>query len=596
MTTIKRYFMLGFALAFIAVAGMMVTPLHKDQIRYDLTSSPVRGVSPDIVLLTTALGAFRGIVINVIWIRMESLKDDGKFFEIAQLAELACKLAPRFPKVWDFNAWNMAYNVSVQVPDHSERWPWIRSGIELLRNQGIPNNPDDPELYFSLGWMYKHKIGDTLDDAHFWYKQSLGMLMHEVLQGSGSRETLEALGEAPQNQDSLLQDKDTQKFYNKLLDNGFDPFRMGDRGLMRFFAYLRDPDAVPEGAMKLMEDEQNAEIVADISLFARAHRLREQLKLNPDIMIELMDEYGPLDWRNPYSHALYWGTLGRRVAVAFKNRAFRQRMRAKGMSMEEIIQMDPSQWEVPEDWVSYRYREIDYDRIIYSAMQGIVEQGRLLFDSAGRVMPMMGPDYRFTEAMIEQYELVLAEYDDGEVAPTRGIESAYRHFLRKVTLEFFYMGAISDSRRYYEKLQERFPSSNNQVPHEEFVTEELQEYISVASPDEMRRMIGGLLHQSYYNLGGDADDRAEALHARAKRYARLWNEKLNLDEEENRRRYVDFSRLRESVLLDIFSGRAGFPEEFVHVLQEKLPSNILRQVQEAAEKSDEELVPMPFDD
>jgi len=114
--------LLCITLAFLAVGAMLVEPMYRTQVQYDLTNAPVRGAGPAVVLATTALGAFRGVIVDIIWIRMENLKQKDKFFEIVQLADLACKLSPQFSKVWDFNAWNMAYNISVEIPQLDERW------------------------------------------------------------------------------------------------------------------------------------------------------------------------------------------------------------------------------------------------------------------------------------------------------------------------------------------------------------------------------------------------------------------------------------------------------------------------------------------
>ncbi len=207
MRRLRRVIMFCLMAALLAVSGSLIGPLHRAQVRYDLTNEPLEGASPAIVLATTALGAFRGILVDVIWIRMEDLKNDGKFFELVQLADLACKLEPRFPKVWDFNSWNLAYNVSVHIPRLEERWPWVKKGIELLRDQGIPNNPTVPQLYFLLGWLYVHKVGEDLDEAHAWYKQELALEMHEVLGGGGSVEDLREFAGAPAIKQDLLEDE-----------------------------------------------------------------------------------------------------------------------------------------------------------------------------------------------------------------------------------------------------------------------------------------------------------------------------------------------------------------------------------------------------
>ena len=80
--------------------------------------------------------------------RANDLQHDDKYFEAAQLADWITDLEPHFAQVWDFQAWNMAYNISVKFKenapgDYSDRWRWVDRGIELLRDRGLRYNPDD---------------------------------------------------------------------------------------------------------------------------------------------------------------------------------------------------------------------------------------------------------------------------------------------------------------------------------------------------------------------------------------------------------------------------------------------------------------------
>lgn len=118
----------------------------------------------------SALGSFRGILINVMWQRSEALKQEGKFFEANNLAQSITTLQPRYPEAWNFQAWNMAYNISVKCKSKEERWDWVDKGLNLLRNRGIPNNPNAVVLYRSLAWILGHKMTGQTDDMHWYYK------------------------------------------------------------------------------------------------------------------------------------------------------------------------------------------------------------------------------------------------------------------------------------------------------------------------------------------------------------------------------------------------------------------------------------------
>lgn len=181
--------------------------------------------------VTVALGGFRGILADILWLRASNLQEEGRFFEVAQLADWITRLQPRYPEVWAYHAWNMAYNITAVLADPADRWHWVRNGLRLLRDEGIPSNPHNSKLYWELGWMFYDKVGGRWDEATLFYRVNWAREMGEVVgTNSNSVETIRRLAAA-----------------------GLDPVQM---------------KAVDEA-------------------------------------------YGPLDWRLPESHALYWGACGR---------------------------------------------------------------------------------------------------------------------------------------------------------------------------------------------------------------------------------------------------------------------------------------------
>src|SRR5437764_5643722 len=164
-------------LALLAIALLMSTSfvqksLNRDRDEFGLTRiQPLENAPPVLAFTTVALGGFRGLISNALWIRASDLQDDDKFFEMAQLADWITKLEPHFVQVWLVQAWNMAYNISVKFKDWPDRWRWVSRGIELLRDQGLKYNPTETLIYRELAWFFQHKMGQNLDDASMYYKQ-----------------------------------------------------------------------------------------------------------------------------------------------------------------------------------------------------------------------------------------------------------------------------------------------------------------------------------------------------------------------------------------------------------------------------------------
>ncbi|MEM1355883.1 MAG: hypothetical protein AAGC44_04160 [Planctomycetota bacterium] len=165
------------------LAGVMLTPTINHQRRdrqltYDLEVGD--STNPEYAFLAS-LGSLRGLAVHALWYRAEQLKQQGKFYEANNLAEMITKLQPRFPQVWLFQGWNMAYNISVKTNTPEERWDWVSKGMDLLRNPGIRNNPNSPTLYKELSWIFSHKMGGQTDDMNNYYKREFCKEWHILL-------------------------------------------------------------------------------------------------------------------------------------------------------------------------------------------------------------------------------------------------------------------------------------------------------------------------------------------------------------------------------------------------------------------------------
>jgi hypothetical protein len=199
-----HYVWLVLAVALIGLAGARNRPLNALKREHRLVrTDPLENAPPIVAFTTVVLGGFRGILADLLWLHLSVLQEQGKYFELVQLADWITKLEPRFPEVWAFHAWNLAYNVSVLFDQPQDRWRWVRSGIELLRDEGIPYNPGEAQLYRELGWLFQHKLGADYDQAHVFYKQSW------------AREMADLLGGPPTDFEALMSAKPTDPAYER---------------------------------------------------------------------------------------------------------------------------------------------------------------------------------------------------------------------------------------------------------------------------------------------------------------------------------------------------------------------------------------------
>jgi hypothetical protein len=323
----------------VTASGTMVPRLlqkaQEQELRY--TADPVEG-APPIVALGTAIGALRGIIADYLWIKLQSRKEQGLFYEAMADADLITKLQPRFAEVWGFHGHNMAYNISVLTNTPEERWAWVNAGIDLVRNRGLRYNPNDLGLNKELAFWFAHKIDGVADDAHLHYKRELAREWHFLLgappMGQQEREAwLRQIAEAPDSIQALEAQHPQVKALEESLTRELSPFdrRFGfklDRefllnvgrwqaskgspyarilGLDRRFA---QNDPIYAAFDRVLGDPANQEATARLLAFLRKKVLREDYNMDPSLMADYTRDYGPFDWRHPQSHAFYFSRLG----------------------------------------------------------------------------------------------------------------------------------------------------------------------------------------------------------------------------------------------------------------------------------------------
>jgi hypothetical protein len=152
---------------------------------------------PALTFVIAGLGGFRGIAAEILWLRADTLQEEGRYLELVQLADWITRLDPHASEAWVYNAWNLAYNVSSMMIRPEDRLRWVWNGLSLLRDEGLRYNPREPRLYRELAWLYQNKIGDDLDSAHVYYKLALAETMAPLLRPDGT------LHDTPENRSRL---------------------------------------------------------------------------------------------------------------------------------------------------------------------------------------------------------------------------------------------------------------------------------------------------------------------------------------------------------------------------------------------------------
>ena len=190
-----------------------------------IDTSVIDNAPPMLAFVTIALGSFRGLAADFLWLRVNRMQYENKYYEMYQLSTWIAQLQPRFSGAISHLAWNMAYNISVTCSSHKDRWRWVNKGISLIRDQAIPNNPTDPELYKELAWIYVHKVGNVMDEANLYYKTHMAMEFMKVF--GESNPDWKKFIEAPRTLSDLCKEMNIseKEFLQKLKKSGFKSYK-----------------------------------------------------------------------------------------------------------------------------------------------------------------------------------------------------------------------------------------------------------------------------------------------------------------------------------------------------------------------------------
>lgn len=121
-------------------------------------------------MVSLPMGVLRAVVIDWLWLEYIEAKDNMEYFKAAQTVDLLTGLQPRYSEIWDFLAWDSAYNLAATMGTAEEKWDRIRYGLDKLL-EGALFNDRFPTM--------KHQLA-----YHLWYRatnEDVGFVMNEYI-------------------------------------------------------------------------------------------------------------------------------------------------------------------------------------------------------------------------------------------------------------------------------------------------------------------------------------------------------------------------------------------------------------------------------
>jgi hypothetical protein len=474
---VKKIILLLLAAALLFAAGRVQQSLNQDRNTLGLTrAAALKNAPPMLAFTTVALGGFRGLISNFLWMRASSLQQDDKFFEAAQLADWITELEPTYDQVWAFQAWNMAWNISVKFKDFGDRWRWVQHGIQLLRDDGLRYNPNSVLLHQQLAWIFQSKIGQNLDDANMYYKMEWARDMEPYFGADGTNINL----------------------------------------------LVNPPDAS-----------------------ARTNReaFEQTYKMNPALIQQVNEQYGPFDWRLPEASAIYWAAAGLERAKEHPNK----------VKAADLIQLR---------------------RVIYQSMLQAFHEGHIIEDPITHTYST-GPNLDLIPNVNKAYETMMKE----DAANRSNISMAHRNFLRDAVYFLYVNNRMAEARKWFNYLAKEYPdkpileNDPNSLPRnltlDEYAVAVVQIDIGETSQQRVTSAIQGLLTQAYYNLAIGENDRFQNFKGLALRVYESYTTKI-AKYGSKRIPLPPFNDLNQTVLNQLLDRQRGMPYAARAVLRTQL--------------------------
>jgi hypothetical protein len=378
----------------------------------------------------------------MLWIRANDLQEEDKFFEMAQLADWITKLEPHFSTVWTHQAWNMAYNISVKF------------------KQTAPGEYPDRWRWVKRGFELLRDEGLKYNENDVGIHQQLAWIFQHKLGANLDDANMYYKQQWMREMASVL---------GTNLNKGFDE--------------LINPQT---------EDQKR-----------RAALLKEKYKMDPALMQQVDERYGPLEWRLPEAHAIYWSYEG--LERAKKN---------------------PTKVN-PDDLAQLR-------RGIFQSMLLSFQRGRLITNAFNGGMDL-GPNLDIIPNANKAYEEMMV--DDPKMADS--FAKGHRSFLRQAVYSLYVNNRNAEAARWFKYLGEKYPNlpvvdgDPNSYPRnltlEEYAVSNIQIDISETSRDRVKTAIQGFIMQMFSNMIIGDQDRAANFRLLANAVWKRYREKIPND-------------------------------------------------------------------
>jgi hypothetical protein len=248
--------------------------------------------------------------------------------------------------------------------------------------------------------------------------------------------------------------------------------------------------------------------------------------------------YGPLDWRLPEAHAIYWAALG--LQVASTNR----------------LRVDPQDF-------------IQLHRVIYQSMQLAVIHGRVVGN-----MVDLAPNLEIIPKASAAYEQAMLE----DPAQRDSISVGHRNFLKDAIYYLYTSNRERDAAQwlaYYTKLYPTTPMLEGRpdslpanLTLDDYVYGRLAEEVNNTSRDKTRMVLEGMIKRALVSEAIGEDDRAAGFELLARKIWARYQAKMS--DSQARAGLDSYDAIKKDTLQRLLDPETGLPPQLAAQLRTAL--------------------------
>lgn len=142
--------------------------LAKLRSRYDLGERDLGKIDPTSATMNLVLLGFRGIATDLIWIDESHNEEIKDWAGVRANLDAIAALEPHYVRVWQYQGWNLSYNVAAAWDLVADRYYWVKEGAKYLK-YGCTINDKIAQLPYEEARIVGTKIGRA-DEWKFFRK------------------------------------------------------------------------------------------------------------------------------------------------------------------------------------------------------------------------------------------------------------------------------------------------------------------------------------------------------------------------------------------------------------------------------------------